>query len=204
MLHRRLIVAVLLPCLLGASPLLAQPLNSERIEQTFGSYGIDVVYSEASLRISNLFSLHDGVRVTRTLALVGLPATVPAVFAEPHQLVLAGESIGATFQAAGWDVIKTQHAYFSADAPAAVAAGMQLPAGTPLAAHAYRLELAQDGRRYQYALIIELHHPDYLQQPDLREIYGDEVATGVPETTQGLLDRGMERFDRYGLTLGEQ
>ena len=31
-------------------------LNSERIEQHFGSYGIEVLASEAGLRRSNLFS----------------------------------------------------------------------------------------------------------------------------------------------------
>jgi hypothetical protein len=38
------------------SPAGAQILNSERIEQTFGSYGIEVIASEGSLRLSNLYS----------------------------------------------------------------------------------------------------------------------------------------------------
>ena len=32
-------------------------LNSERIEQQFGSYGIDVLESDAEMRVSNLYSL---------------------------------------------------------------------------------------------------------------------------------------------------
>jgi hypothetical protein len=48
-----LIAGIAAACLLPIAT--AQQLNSERIEQTFGSYGIDVVYANDGLRISNLW-----------------------------------------------------------------------------------------------------------------------------------------------------
>ena len=57
---------VLLLQALASLPAFAQILNSERIEQTFGSYGIDVVFSDSSLRISNLYSMESGAPVTRS------------------------------------------------------------------------------------------------------------------------------------------
>ena len=41
-------------------------LNSERIAQTFGSYGIDVLQADGALRRSNLYSVSDGLRTCRT------------------------------------------------------------------------------------------------------------------------------------------
>ena len=49
-------IGVLLLELALAASASAQILNSERIEQTFGSYGIDVLYSDEVLRLSNLYS----------------------------------------------------------------------------------------------------------------------------------------------------
>jgi hypothetical protein len=63
---RRPIIGILLLAAFGAAPITAQILNSERIEQTFGSYGIDVIASDALLRVSNLYSRHDGEKITRT------------------------------------------------------------------------------------------------------------------------------------------
>ena len=80
---------------------------------------------------------------------------------------------------------------------------MEIPADSSLAAHAYRLRVVRDGRGFDYALIIEIHHPDYLSEDDLREIYGDEQVVGMSGAAEGLLRRGMERFLRFGLTLSQ-
>jgi hypothetical protein len=48
-----------------------QPLlNSERISQRFGSYGIEILDASSDYRISNLFSDEDGLAITRTFAIV--------------------------------------------------------------------------------------------------------------------------------------
>jgi hypothetical protein len=190
--------------LLGlASPGRSQLLNSERIEQDFGSYGIDVRYSDSQLRISNLYSLEDGARITRTLAIVGYPDTIDNAFADVHQTVLAGASIGASFRDAGWQVSKTMHSYFIAGVPVPVAEAMQIPPRVGLAAHAYRLAISQGRQHFDYALIIEIHHPDYLSLDDLRDIYGQEEGSGVPEPVRRLYSSGMEQFSRFGLALSE-
>jgi hypothetical protein len=135
--------------------------------------------------------------------LVELPAAVDRALAPEHARILAGASIGASLQAAGWEVSKTGHGYFQAAAPAPVAAGMAIAPGTALAAHAYRLQLARRGRQLEYALIIELHHPDYLGESELEKIYGEEAEAELQADTRRLLERGMERLGRFGLTLGE-
>lgn len=77
-------------------------LNSERIEATFGSYGVQADSCSEALRVSHLFSRHGQRRVTRTLALVQFEQPVPEALREPHGVVVdQGSSLGATLQAHG-------------------------------------------------------------------------------------------------------
>jgi hypothetical protein len=179
----------------------AQQLNSERIEQTFGSYGIDVVYADGETRISNLYSLHDGVKVTRTLALVGWPPEMDDAITGEHQAILDGGSIGAVFRESGWEVIKAGHSYFRTGLPLAVFDAMGISEDTAFAAHYYQLEVAKDGQTFDYALIIEIHHPDYLVEADLEAIYGPEEIVGMLPAVLRLHSRALEQFTRDGLTL---
>jgi hypothetical protein len=188
--RRHLPLAALLLQTICAAIASAQILNSERIEQTFGSYGIDVLYSDETIRLSNLYSVHDGRRVTRTLAIVRYPDEVSPAFAAEHAAILEGGSIGATFKAAGWEVIKDYHQYFRSHLSPLLAEAMDVPVGTPMASHAYALEIARGDQRFDYALIVEIHHPDYLQEQDLVEIYGPEVVIGMPDEVRVLLERG--------------
>lgn len=186
-----------------ASSASAQNLNSERIEQRFGSYGIDVVYSDTTLRLSNLYSLHADGRIMRTFAVVGFPESVHEALAAQHRAVLDGGSIGATFKDAGFDVIKTQHQYFHIGIGPPVSAAMAVEPGTRVAAHAYRLAVERDGLRIEYALILEIHHPDYLDQAALESIHGEEVVTWMPNSTRRLMEDGQRRLVEGGLSLGE-
>jgi len=200
---RRGLIGALLTLTLPAAFAPAQVLNSERIEQTFGSYGIEVIASDTSVRVSNLYSLHAGQKFTRSLAIVGYPERVDAAFSAEHAAILAGGSIGASFQAAGWEVVKTEHQYFDIEAGGAMAVAMQIAEGSPVAAHAYRLSIAQGPQDFDYALIIEIHHPDYLDRAALVAIYGEPVASKLPEATRALLREGFERLQRPDLTLSE-
>ena len=186
-------------------PAAAQMLNSERIEQTFGSYGIDVWYSDARVRLSNLYSLHDGRRIMRSFAIVGYPETVTEAFASEHRAILAGGSIGTTFKAGGWEVLKTGHQYFAVAAEPMLSAAMQIDTGTSLATHAYRLEIVNGDRRFVYAWIIELHHPDYLQFDDLPPIYGPPApaSEALTAAVHELLQAGQKKLIEPGLALGE-
>ena len=151
-------------------------LNSERIELQFGSYGIDVLESDSQIRVSNLYSHSDGSKVTRTFAVVGYPTNVDPQFAAEHQAILNGQSIGATFVSADWTVLKT-HRYFGelAASPRVLELMGDIEAAR-LAVHVYVLEVVKESSRFEYATIVELHHPGYLRLSDLHDIYASEGA----------------------------
>jgi hypothetical protein len=148
------------------------PLNSERIEQRFGSYGIEVLQSSGVLRISDLYSGSGDSRVTRTFAVVRYPDAVPPALAEAHREILAGGSIGAVLAARGWRVDKYNRAFDEVHASAGLRRMMRLQGAEELALHIYVLQAAQGDVAFDYALIAEVHHPDYLSLRDVRRIYG--------------------------------
>lgn len=190
---------------LGAAAASAQILNSERIEQTFGSYGIDVLFSDAEHRLSNLYSEQGGVRVTRTFAVVEYPAEVDESFAAEHLEILDGGSIGSTLQAAGWEVIKSNVSFSEIDAHASLSDLMEIAPGTKLAAHLYRLEIARDAERFFYANIVEIHHPDYLTLEDLTTIYArnHQPAGSESRTDLSLLLNSQRLIGELDLALAQ-
>ena len=153
-------------------------LNSERIEQRFGSYGIEVLESGAEYRVSNLYSGTGAQRICRTFAVVRYPPRVDPAFAAEHAAILAGGSIGAVFARAGWRVEKRHLSFGTLAATGRVASLMHIAVDTPLAVHVYVLEIVKGQRRFQYAAIVEIHHPDYLRVADLRTIYGPPNSSG--------------------------
>ena len=169
------IVAVTL--LLQASPSLGQApdrelLNSERIEAAFGSYGVEALEQDDRVRVSNLFSLAGGERTCRTFAVVGYAPRMDPIVSSEHAAIVAGGSIGAVFSAQGWEVRKTHLSYSERPASPRLASLMRIPVGTPLAEHVYALDVVKDGRVVEYAALVEIHHPHYLDMNDLAEIYG--------------------------------
>src|SRR5690606_17176483 len=92
----------------SADPRLARnhELNSERIRERFGSFGLDILESSASRRVSSLYSLEDGRKVCRTYAVVEFGDAILPELAAEHALVMAGESIGAVFKGRGWTITK--------------------------------------------------------------------------------------------------
>jgi hypothetical protein len=184
----------LVACFAGASA--DPPLNSERIAQVFGSYGVDVLSADTRLRVSSLYSTEGGVRTVRTLAIVAYPEAIAAGLAGPHAAIQAGGSIGATLQAAGWTVGKRNLYFGELAAPAGVSAVMRIAPGTAIAVHAYLLTAARDSLVLDYATIVELHHPAYLDLASLRSVYGEvraEDADAVPAVSR-LIDAGLARL----------
>lgn len=165
---------------LSACAVEPEALNSERIETRFGSYGVDVLEYAAGVRRSSLYSVTGEQRVCRTYAVVRFQdAGVPDV-TTAHADVLAGQSIGATFKASGWQIRKS--ALFVGalemtrlDHP--IAKLMHLNRHAELAMHAYRLVLDQNGQSIDYATIVEVHHPDYLSPAELGRLYGHNADT---------------------------
>lgn len=174
-------VAWLITCCAVDSP----PLNSERIQQRFGSYGLEIIDATDSLRHSNLYSMHDGARITRTFAAVRfLPCSDKAI-QELHARVLNGASIGATFKAAGWTVEKDT-AFITqmpvGEISADIAPRMRVSATTNVAIQAYRLRLVRPGAKCRYADILEIHHPDHLDVGQLRRIFPTSSVQPAPST----------------------
>ena len=166
--------AAVLLLLLAACATKPTLLNSERIEQRFGSYGVDVLEQTDSLRRSNLYSLEGGERICRTYAVVQFQ-DLPADIAATQAKVLAGQSIGASFKAARWAVAKRTvyiGSVFVDSDDHGILRLMHLARPQALAMHVYRLDLHKSGREIHYATIIEVHHPGYLGLDALRRIYG--------------------------------
>ncbi|MCO4810164.1 MAG: hypothetical protein KC572_01070 [Gammaproteobacteria bacterium] len=160
-------------------------LNSERIAHRFGSYGIEVLASEAGLRRSSLFS-YDGDTVTcRTYAVVQFEGQHDEYYDDEHSKVLAGNSIGATFKENGWGIRKDSMYIGSIRLPQSrteVGELMRLTGAHDLALHVYRLVLVREGVAFDYATILEVHHPEYLSEQDLRGLFEYEASNELPAT----------------------
>lgn len=172
--RRSRLTPVVLAAALGACATETVLLNSERIEDRFGSYGIDVLASEAGLRRSSLYSIENGEHVCRTYAVVRFSENPDDSIGAEHAKVLAGNSLGAVFKANGWKVHKqTLHigSFEMAASQTDVGERMHLDRDETLALHVYQLLLARGGRIFEYATIAEAHHPEYLTEEQLLEIY---------------------------------
>lgn len=173
------LAAVLSAC--AAEPVL---LNSERIQKKFGSYGIDVLASEAGLRRSSLYSLDDGRHTCRTYAVVRFADQLDERYGEEHAEVLRGNSIGATFRAHGWKLHKQTLYMGELQLPVGdsrIAALMHIDGGQPLALHIYQLLLVREDQVFDYAVIIETHHPEYLALSDLHRLYEYDTTNALAE-----------------------
>jgi len=173
------LAAVISAC--AAEPVL---LNSERIERRFGSYGVDVLASEAGLRRSSLFSVHDNQHVCRTYAMAQFADQLDDHYGDEHAKVLAGNSIGAVFKSHEWNIHKqTLHIGSLNLLPGNRSISELMKIGTPrrVAVHVYQLLLVRDTQVFEYATILEAHHPDYLSEGDLYELYEYDTKNALPE-----------------------
>jgi len=149
-------------------------LNSERVEQRFGNYGIDVLASEAGLRRSSLYSVQHDRRICRTYAVVRFTDKPDLSYGPAHAKVLAGNSLGKVFKAEGWSIHKqTLHigSLIVDSKRSSITELMDLSDDRDLALHVYQLLLLRLDQVFEYATIIEAHHPDYLLESDLLETY---------------------------------
>ena len=74
---------------------------------------------------------------------------------------------------------------------------MRFTADQTLALHVYQLLLAKDEQIFEYATIVEAHHPDYLTQSDLLDIYhyddSESLSSDSLAELIGLLKSGHGR-----------
>lgn len=177
-LSQHALLALVAVCSLTACAGSGSSLNSDRIERTFGSYGVDVLQSDAKRRVSSLYSTAGADKTTRTYAVVEFPGEPRNAYSREHALIEAGESIGATFRDAGWTIDK-QHLFIGEfEVPETytnIGDLMQITLPETLATHVYLLNVSKDERSFNYATITEIHHPAYLNAADLKELYGEII-----------------------------
>ncbi len=154
-------------------------LNSERIARKFGSYGVEVIENNENIRVSNLYSIGPAGRVCRTFAVVRLTDDIDVAYAAEHARILEGGSIGAVFKRNGWTIEK-RHQYIGEMAigkqAIRLARLMRIEPPMTLAVHIYVLAISKNGRSFDYAMIAEVHHPDYLTTGGLWSVYGSEYS----------------------------
>jgi len=169
---------------LSACALEPESLNSERIEDRFGSYGVEMLSNQSGVRRSSLYSVADDNRICRTYAVVRfLDESTPGV-AQAHADILAGQSIGATFKSSGWHIRKlTLHIGNLSlhDTEHRLSKLMHLDREIGLGVHAYQLVLEKDTLSIDYATILETHHPDYMSLAELESLYGDGIETKLDD-----------------------
>lgn len=161
-------------------------LNSERIARTFGSVGIDVIQSDDQGRVSSLYSGAGDDKTTRTFAVVEYSGSVRRAFEDEHARIVSGEPIGAVFKSAGWQVEKYNIFVGEMEIPAKYALLselMRIELPRYLATHVYEFVVRKDDRSYDYAMIVELHHPGYLTAADLKIIYGEIIFDDSARST---------------------
>lgn len=161
-------------------------LNSDRIENRFGSYGIEVLDSSPAARRASLYSVHDGKRVCRTYAIViwqplAGPGPDPSLLAA-HARILAGASLGATLRSAGW-ILDKRTRYLGSlpaiDPDPDWLELMSLDDSAGLAVHVYDIFIKKSLEVIEYARIVEVHHPDYLDLRALQSLYAVQAADAL-------------------------
>ncbi len=160
-------------------------LNSERIKQRFGSFGLDVLHSSNGLRRASLYSNEDGRKLCRTYGIVRFDNVPDTVIGDEHAQILAGSSIGSTFKANGWTIYKETRFVGELQIPAKADEVLQLMAvgeNELLAMHVYRLLLKKDEQTIDYATIIELHHPEYLDKQQVTNLYMIDEPARLTDT----------------------
>lgn len=177
--HSQKLTPAVLAAALSACATETVLLNSERVEKRFGNYGIDVLASEAGLRRSSLYSMRNNTRICRTYAVVRFTDNPDMSYGAEHAKVLAGNSLGEVFKAKSWSMHKQTlhigsldvHGLNAGETRTGICGLMLLSGRCMLALHAYQLLLIRSKQVFEYATIVEAHHPDYLHESDLLEIY---------------------------------
>ncbi len=172
----RILYGIAVPLILVACASGGDLLNSDRIERTFGSYGVEILEQDALRRVSSLFSGSGDERTTRTYAVVEYLDPPGRLYRDAHAAIVAGASIGETFRRAGWTIRKQTVFIGELEVPTeyrSLGQMMRIPLPADLAVHQYLFVISNEVRSFSYARITEVHHPDYLRESDLKSIYGE-------------------------------
>lgn len=155
-------------------------LNSERIQMKFGSYDLKVIKEDSTVRVSNLYSLEEGKKITRTFAVVQYPKTIDEAYLPEHLKIIKGRSIGQVFKEGNW-IIDKEDLFVGEILPSINYSSIYTLMGniitSDLAVYSYLFKIHKDGKSYTYATITEVYHPDYLKLNDLKKLYPEASFT---------------------------
>ena len=178
-LARRLITIFLLALIAASCVSDSLELNSERISRKYGNYHLELIDNKDNIRVSNLYSMGPAGKVCRTFAVVGLSEDVDTSFTSEHAMILDGGSIGAVFRRHAW-AIEKRHLYIGTMPIGGQAVRltrlMRIEPPATAAVHIYVLVISKNGRSFDYAMIAEVHHPDYQTIGDLWSLYGSDYS----------------------------
>ncbi|MEO0998759.1 MAG: hypothetical protein AAFX58_14680 [Pseudomonadota bacterium] len=179
----------------GDDPAARVPLNSDMILARYGSYRVEVLHQDETLRLAALVSDSGSISTARTLALVAFERPLPAELAAADAAIRGGASLGSTLREFGFDVVKT-HCHVGAIVLAEghpAFSRLRLTRAEPVAVHSYDLVARDAAGARRYARITEMHHPDYLNERDVVTLYGavhePGCIDGFAETLAGLMQR---------------
>tara|TARA_X000001036_G_scaffold31044_1_gene25554 strand:+ start:11944 stop:12582 length:639 start_codon:yes stop_codon:yes gene_type:complete len=149
-------------------------LNSERIQMKFGSYGLDILYSDHDTRVSYLYSFDSSnhkKKIYQTFAIVKFLES--KIDQETQKRIDNGASIGATLKENGWSIskINLDIARINSDEYPLFKTPESSESLHSLAAHFYKLKIKKEDKFFDYAEILEIHNPGYLNYNELIKIF---------------------------------
>lgn len=172
-------------------------LNSARIQEKFGSFGVEVLAQDSNkgLRLSNLYSLEKGQKIARTIALTQYAANIPEELKAAHEQIIAGGSIGSTLNKHGFEVKK--EFFFQGivtDMPAKTEELMQVQ-DKNFASIAYDVVVSLGDQKYTYCSIAEVYSPEFLTMIELNQILVNESKAGNYSSKQASPEKVKAVFD---------
>ena len=176
-------------------------LNSERIQMKFGSYGLDILYSDHDIRVSYLYSLDSSnhkKKIYQTFAIVKFNES--KIDQETQKRIDNGASIGATLKESGWsinkinlDIARINSGEYPLFKTSEISESLPI-----LAAHFYKLEITKEDKSFDYAEILEIHNSDYLNYDELIKIFpltnSDESHKRLKSVLKGVFTKSNVLF----------
>ncbi|MFA6915833.1 MAG: hypothetical protein WC222_05505 [Parachlamydiales bacterium] len=156
-------------------------LNSARIELKFGSYGVQILAQDqvTGVRLSSLYSEHEGEKIARTIAFTQYEANINDKLGMAHKEILAGGSIGSTLKKYEFDVKKDL--FFKGlveDMPDRLQSLMHTQERA-FATVIYNLVAKEGNNYYPYCTIVEVYSPEFLTLVDVDQIYPEPIPGSV-------------------------
>lgn len=170
------------------------PLNSDLIRQRFGNYQVGVLRQSATSRVANLFSVTSGRNVCRTLAVTHFIEPVDVALSDADAKIRAGESIGATLRAQGFEVSKRLIiATQGKSGSKFTALAADVVPGTALEINVYVLQAHNVSGSADYAVIAEAYHPEHTP-PKLAMDTDKNAKTGLASTAEQALSDLLQQI----------